>query len=200
MTKQLKIFIIVTTVIVVGGIIWAVLSMRGGAPYQDISSARPWLGSVEARVIVEEFSDFQCPACQNAQPTVKQVTKEFGDQIRFEYKHFPLTRIHPRAFTAALAAECANDQGKFWEYHDLLFGNQPNFSSSDLESYALSLSLDMESFSACLDSRAKADIVRADIDEAESRGINSTPTFFVNGKKLNNWGLLEEEIKAALGE
>lgn len=200
MTKQLKIFIIVAAVIVVGGIIWAVLAMRGGTDYPEINSARPFLGSAEAMVIVEEFSDFQCPACQSAQLTVKQVAKEFGDQIRFEYKHFPLTRIHPRAFTAALAAECANDQGKFWEYHDLLFANQPNFSSSNLESYAISLSLDVESFSACLDNRAKADIVRADIDEAESRGVNSTPTFFVNGKKLNNWGLLGEEIKAALGE
>lgn len=200
MTKQLKIFIIAGVVIVAGVIVAAVLTDGGGADYPVIESERPFLGRADASVIVQEFSDFQCPACQSAESTVKKIVQDYGDRIRFEYKHFPLTRIHPKAFSAALASECAHDQGKFWEYHDLLFLNQPNFSNPDLESYASQLGLDAASFSACLKSRAKADIVNSNMDEAESLGLTGTPTFFVNGKKLNSWGLLEQEVKAVLGE
>lgn len=192
-------FIIAGVVITIGGIgIW--LSMGSAPTYENVNSPRPVKGSSEAKVLVEEFSDFQCPACKSAQDTVKRVINEFGDQIRFEFKHFPLTTIHPQAFRAALASECANDQGKFWEYHDLLFINQPNFSPNELVSYAEGLGLNKDTFKACLDSRAKNDVVRADMAEASSRQINATPTFFVNGQVVQNWNQLGDIISAALGE
>ncbi len=192
-------FIIAGVVITIGGIaIW--LSMGSAPTYENVNSPRPVKGSSEAKVVVEEFSDFQCPACKSAQDTVKRVINEFGDQIRFEFKHFPLTTIHPQAFRAALASECANDQGKFWEYHDLLFINQPNFSPSELVSYAEGLGLNKDTFKACLDSRVKNDVVRADMAEASSRQVNATPTFFVNGQVVQNWNQLGNIISAALGE
>lgn len=192
-------FIIAGVVVVIGGIgIW--LSMGSTPTYENVESARPFKGSSEATVIVEEFSDFQCPACKSAEDTVKLVTNEFGDKIKFEFRHFPLTTIHPQAFRAALAAECANDQGKFWEYHDLLYMNQPNFSPSELVSYAEGLGLNKETFKACLDSRAKNDVVRADMAEASSRQVNATPTFYVNGQVVQNWTQLRDVISAALGE
>ena len=80
-------------------------------------TTRPALGQSSASVVLEEFSDFQCPACKAAQPTVDEILATFGDRILFKYKHFPLVTIHTQAFRAALAAECANDQGKFWAYH-----------------------------------------------------------------------------------
>lgn len=192
-------FIIAGVIVFLGGVgIW--LSMNDRPIYQNVNSDRPFQGSATATVVVEEFSDFQCPACKSAQDTVRMIISKFGDKIRFEYKHFPLTSIHPYAFRVALAAECANDQGKFWEYHDLLFMNQPKFSSNNLISYAESLGLDRESFSACLNSRAKNDVIRADMAEASNRQVNATPTFYVNGQVVQNWNQLGDIIKTALGE
>jgi len=192
-------FIIAAIILVVGGVaIW--LTQEDKPVYENINSPRPYLGQAEAIVLVEEFSDFQCPACKSAQDSLKNVVAKYGDRIRFEYKHFPLTTIHPQAFRAALASECANDQGKFWEYHDTLFSNQPNFSRAELLAYAESLGLEINSFTACLDARAKNDLVRADMAEASSRRISGTPTFFVNGQLVQNWGQLDQVVAAALGE
>ncbi len=192
-------FIIAAIILVVGGVaIW--LTQEDKPIYENINSPRPYLGQAEATVLVEEFSDFQCPACKSAQDSLKNVVAKYDDRIRFEYKHFPLTTIHPQAFRAALASECANDQGKFWEYHDTLFSNQPNFSRTELLAYAESLGLEINSFTACLDARAKNDLVRADMAEASSRRISGTPTFFVNGQLVQNWGQLDQVVAAALGE
>ncbi len=200
MSNKTNLFFIIAGVVITIGAIGIWLSMGSAPTYENVNSPRPVKGSSEAKVVVEEFSDFQCPACKSAQDTVKRVINEFGDQIRFEFKHFPLTTIHPQAFRAALASECANDQGKFWEYHDLLFINQPNFSPSELVSYAEGLGLNKDTFKACLDSRAKNDVVRADMAEASSRQVNATPTFFVNGQVVQNWNQLGDIISAALGE
>lgn len=87
------------------------------------------LGKADAPVVLVEFSDFQCPFCARAEPTVKQIRSEYGDKVLFAYKHFPLTQIHPHAQAAAEASECAKDQGKFWEYHDKLIDNQQEWSA-----------------------------------------------------------------------
>jgi protein-disulfide isomerase len=147
---------------------------------------------------LEEFSDFQCPACQAAQPVVKEVVDTLGDRIKLQFKHYPLVTIHTQAFRAALAAECANDQGKFWEYHDILFDKQPNFSRDDLLAYAEQLELKTDSFAACLDARAKTAVVRADVAEGDKRGVNSTPTFFLNGEKVQDWTKLKELVQSKL--
>lgn len=183
-------------VAVVAGIWWWQVASRPF--YPEITSPRPVKGGTGASVVLEEFSDFQCPACQAAQPLVADLLTTFGERIQLAYKHYPLVTIHPQAFRAALASECANDQGKFWEFHDLLFEKQPNFSSSELKTYAESLGLSRESFAACLDSRAKTEVVRSDMSEAERRGVNATPTFFVNGERVEDWSQLKEIIQGKL--
>ena len=151
--------------------------------YEGTAGPRPFKGGEQAEVVVEEFSDFQCPACGAAYPLLKAVADTYGDQIRFEYNHYPLTRIHPNAMNAALASECANDQGKFWEMHDMIFEHQRDLSKSVLKTLASDLDLDIDAFNACLDSRAYKDIVEADIQEGNERGVNATPTIYVNGAK-----------------
>lgn len=182
-------------VVIVGYIIWQQVNKPF---YPDINSPRPVRGDTNSKVTVEEFSDFECPACKAAQPTVDDVLSTLGDKIKFEYKHFPLVSVHPQAFRAAQASECANDQGKFWEYHDALFQHQPDLSSSQLKSYAADLKLDATKFAACLDSGAKTGVVRADMQEGNQRGIDATPTFFVNGEKVDNWQNLKSIIQAKL--
>lgn len=164
-------------------------------------SPRPTQGPTDAPIVLEEFSDFQCPACKSAEGAVKDVLDTFGDRIYFKYRHYPLVTIHTQAFRAALAAECANDQGKFWEYHNVLFENQPNFSRDDLVSYAKQLELKIDGddgFSSCLDSRAKTDVVRADMREGDQKGVSGTPTFFLNGEQVSDWSQLKSTIQAKL--
>ncbi|MFH1867252.1 MAG: DsbA family protein [Patescibacteria group bacterium] len=180
-------------------IIALVIWQRANLPeYPDIDSPRPVLGNASAGIVIEEFSDFQCPACKSAGLASKEVVAAFGDQIAFYYKHFPLTTIHPYALRAAMASECANDQGKFWEYHDTLFANQPKFSQNELIGYAGDLELDVESFTACLKSRAKNDLVREDMKEGDRRNVRSTPSFFVNGEQVKDWIKLKDIIQAKL--
>lgn len=135
---------------------------------------------------IVEYSDFQCPACGIAYPQTKEFVDGNLDKVRFVYKHFPLTQLHPYAFKAAEASECAADQGKFWEYHDKLFENQANLLRPDLLRYAEDTGLDRKMFSACLDSGAISGRVSADSSEAQSRGVRATPTFFIKGKKFES--------------
>ena len=175
---------------------------QGSRPtYPDISSPRPMRGLTTAKVVVDEYSDFECPACKAAVPLVKEVIETFGERILFKFHHYPLIQVHTQAFRAAQAAECANDQGKFWEYHDMLYEKQPALSRSDLESYARSLKLDvdgLQGFNACLDSRAKANQVRSDVSEGDRQDVNATPTFFINSEKVVDWSKLKELIQAKL--
>lgn len=155
--------------------------------YDDVYTPKPIKGNPLATVRIIEFSDFQCPACGAAYPVVEQIMEEYGDRVSLEYKHFPLTSIHRFAFDAAEASECANDQGKFWEYYAILFENQNELSESDLKQYAADLSLDTELFNNCLDSNAKAKYVSADFNEGIGKGVDSTPTFFINDVELGSW-------------
>ncbi|OGY92425.1 MAG: hypothetical protein A3B31_03885 [Candidatus Komeilibacteria bacterium RIFCSPLOWO2_01_FULL_53_11] len=157
-------------------------------------------GSPQAQVLVEEFADFQCPACGSAAPVLKRLAEQYGDRVQWKYYHFPLVQIHPFAFNAALASECANDQGKFWEYHDMLYSRQTNLSKGDLKGYAEELGLDTESFNACLDSRAKQGLVRNDMALGEQRGVNGTPSIFLNGQLLQDWTTLEARLATIFAE
>ena len=168
--------------------------------YANIDSPRPIKGDPKSSIVLEEFSDFQCPACGAAQPVVQEVLKTYGDKIAFHYRHFPLLSIHANAFSAALAAECANDQGKFWEYHDLLFKNQKDLRQATLLRLADETDLNKDFFAACLKSRAKARVVQADMQEGERRKINSTPSFFLNGELVQNWQALSSLIGAEVGK
>ena len=140
------------------------------------------LGDKDAKVVIVEFADFQCPACGAAHPIVKQITQEYGDKILYVFRHFPLVAAHRYALKAAEAAEAAGEQGKFWEYHDLLFPNQENLKTEDLKRYAEELELDMNKFNEALDSGKFKDKVTSDLDDGEKLGVTSTPTFFINGQ------------------
>lgn len=145
----------------------------------------PAWGPENAKVTVIEFSDFQCPYCRRFhEETLPQLRALYGDRIRFVYRDLPLTSIHGFAQGAAEAAECANEQGRFWEYHDLLFQNQTALQTPDLKAYAARLGLNQAAFDACVDSHKYADEVNADIDDASAAAVTGTPTFFINGRRL----------------
>lgn len=185
--------------IVAIGLAGVFLASRGPkVTYDNVNSPRPVEGNASAKVVVQEYSDFQCPACGATYPFVKQLVAKYARDIRFEFKHFPLTKIHINAYNAALASECANDQQKFWPYHDKLFENQTKLGTSDLKQYASDLSLDTTKFNACLDTRAEKSIVDADVSEGTTKQVPGTPTFFVNGTQTAT-GDLEAAVKAAIG-
>ncbi len=140
-----------------------------------------------AIVLVEEFIDLQCEACRAAQTRViPSLLEQYGDDIRFEVKHFPIGGGHIYSVYAAQAAECAADQGKFWEFEELDYKNQPDLGKEAVYDWARELQLDMPLFERCLKSEIKKDTVLADKKEGEKRGVNGTPTFFVNGKKVES--------------
>jgi protein-disulfide isomerase len=128
-----------------------------------------------------EFGDFECPYCGAAEATVSEVDSERPGIVRWVWKNFPLTSIHPRALPDAIAAECAYDQNHFWEMHDLLFANQGAQSDADLLNYAQQIGLDIPTWQACLSTEAPAQRISADETLATSARVNATPTFFFNG-------------------
>ena len=146
------------------------------------STEQPVRGPADAPVEIVEFSDFQCPFCGRATPTLNQIRKTFGDQVKIVFRDFPLTAIHPQAYQAAEAGECARQQGKFWEYHDALFANQRALSEDDLKRHAAEIGLDAAKFAACLDGGQAKAHVDADLKEGEALGVSSTPSFFINGR------------------
>jgi protein-disulfide isomerase len=154
-------------------------------PRQKIATAdSPALGSSSAPIELVEFSDFQCPFCYRAHPTVKQVLSTYGSKIRFVYRNYPLPN-HPNARPAAEAAQCANEQGQFWPYHDRLFADQTKLGDNDLKASAAALGLDAGKFNACFDSHKYKARVDADMQAGNEAGVNGTPAFFINGRMLS---------------
>ena len=167
------------------------------------SDGAPWRGPASARVSVVEFSDFQCPFCSRAQPTLKQVTERWPKDVRFSFRHLPLP-FHDNAMAAAKAVEAARRQGKFWEMHDLLFQNQEHLDAKSLEAYARQLRLDVKLWMRDLDDPALQANISRDIDLASQVGAEGTPTFFVNGHIVQGAqpfeafkGLVEAELVGA---
>lgn len=153
-------------------------------PRQVIAKAtRPSRGPENAPVEIIEFSDFQCPFCLNAFPTVKQILSTYGDRIHFVYRHYPLAN-HPRARPAAEAAQCADEQGQFWAFHDRLFGDQSRLSDADFKGHAAELGLDATQFNTCYDSHKYGADVDADIRAGNEAGVSGTPAFYINGRML----------------
>lgn len=150
-----------------------------------VDAGDPVLGPATAPVTIVEFSDFQCPFCQRVSPTLKRVRDAYGDRVRIVWKDFPLTSIHPQAFKAAEAAQCAHEQGKFWEYHDRLFGNQQALQVESLKKYAADAGLDAAKFGSCLDTAKYAERVQAQMGVGAGLGVNSTPAVFINGRLLS---------------
>jgi protein-disulfide isomerase len=150
--------------------------------YEVGVATAPAKGSPTATVTVAEFSDFQCPFCLGVTPTLRQLEDKYKDRVRFVWKHLPLVGIHPQAMNAAIAAEAARNQGKFWEYHDKLFAHQKNLEPADLRGYAQELGLDIARFDKDREAPELKIKVLDDMAEATSLGVKSTPTFFINGR------------------
>jgi len=150
-------------------------------------------GPSDAPVTIVEFSDFQCPACEQAFQDLHDLLRRRND-VRVVFRHFPLDQqcnermtrgVHPMACLAAAAAECAGQQGKFWEYHDLLFANQSTLERESLFAHARATTLDLRAFRTCLDDPATMEGVREDVRAADALGVDSTPTIFVNGRRID---------------
>src|SRR5215212_6458179 len=154
-------------------------------------------GSATAPVTLVEYGDFECPYCGQAYPIVEAIQERFGDQLRFVFRNFPLTEIHPHAEHAAEAAEIAGTQGAFWEMHDALFEHQRALDDTHLVRYAQQVGLNPDAFAEALDAGAEADRVQADFMSGVRSGVNGTPTFFINGLRFDDsWD--EETLSAAL--
>jgi protein-disulfide isomerase len=181
---------------------------RAGRPdpnkhYAVNTKGSPRRGPEKAKIAVVEFSDFQCPFCSRVNPTLNQITKEYGDQVAVVFKHLPL-RMHSKAPAAHAAAEAAHRQDKFWEMHDLIFANQREMSPEKYEEYAQQLGLDMDRFRKDVASPAVKKKVDADAAEAARLGVTGTPGFFVNGRFVSGAKpfesfkqLIDEELKKA---
>ena len=205
-SSLLPFYVILGLVAVVGAVVlFRQLGGSGGAATQPVPVAMNpsqlsqvqgiSIGQPNAPVEIFEFADFQCPGCGDFARFVAPVIKDRyvqGGQVRFVYYDFPLTSIHPNAFLAARAGRCANEQDKFWQYHDVLYGQQAGWSaerdpSDDFVSYARQVpGLDQGKFRECLQSDRYAREISENIKLGESLGVNGTPTLFVNGKRLPN--------------
>jgi len=141
-------------------------------------------GADGAPVTIVEFTDFQCPFCKAAVQTVRQLMEEYQGKVRWVFRDFPISGLHPAAPKAHEAARCAAEQGKFWQYHDLLFERSPRHSSDELKQYAEELQLDSSAFATCLVSDKYQAAVTSDVQEGTRLGVSSTPTFFINGRVL----------------
>jgi Na+/H+ antiporter NhaA len=151
--------------------------------YSEVDLERDhFRGPRESPVTVVEYGDFECPFCGRAEPVVRELLKEFGE-IRYVWRHLPLSDVHPHAQLAAEAAEAAAAQGAFWEMHDLLFQHQDALSADDLIGYAERLGLDVEDFTNDLLYHTRSAHVAEDVDSADLSGVSGTPTFFINGRR-----------------
>jgi protein-disulfide isomerase len=154
-------------------------------------------------VTLVEFSDFHCPFCKQAQPTLAQLLERFPGKVRLVYRDFPVDTSHPNARRAAEAARCAHDQGKFWDYHDVLFKNAPKAGPQDLGRYAERVGLDIARFERCVSDRLHRGTVQRDVEDGFRLGITATPTYFINGRPLSGAQpidafvrIIEEELAA----
>ena len=195
--------IVVATVALIGGAIF--LFSRPATPPQTLSREELvplgsyTKGNASASAYLVEFSDFQCPACKAYQPVVDELVEKHKDRLFFVYRHFPLDK-HRYAIAAAITAEAAGQQGKFWEMYALLFENQEKFSDSIWKDLAGELSLDEKQFDQSLGSNNLKEKILKDRDYGIAIGVNSTPTFFFNGRKLTNFSTFDEFRKMVENE
>jgi len=154
------------------------------APVVEIGDGgRPAKGSASAPITIIEFSDYECPYCKRAEPSVAKVLETYGDKVRLVFRDYPLP-FHANAKPAAMAAACAEDQGKFWEYHDKLF-TASALNEETYRSLAGEVGLDQGSFDECLASEKHSELIDKDIADASAVGVRGTPAFFINGRMIS---------------
>src|SRR5690348_1949188 len=156
---------------------------RGHESQLPITAEDHVQGASAARVTLVEYGDFECPYSREAVKTIEALQREFGDDLRFVFRHFPLAEKHPHAIQAAEAAEAAAAQGEFWSMYALLFARQWELEYRDLIDYAGRLGLDKASFGEALEAHRYFERVRADVATGRGRGVTGTPTFFINGHR-----------------
>lgn len=157
-------------------------------PLRDTPKARQ-KGDPQAKVVIVEYSDFQCPKCASIQPTVQRMLEAYPGKVRFAFKYFPLKQIHRNAIAAAHAAECASRQDRFWPYHDRLFAAQKEWQhladpTAAFVTYATELQLDSQRFKTCLEDSSTLLPVQLDVAEGDGQMVKSTPTFFIGDERL----------------
>ena len=169
--------------------------------YIDVDPERDHIrGAVDGPVTVVEYGDFECPYCGRAEPVVRELLRDFEQEVRYVWRHLPLNDVHPHAQLAAEAAEAAADQGAFWEMHDLMLDHQDALEASDLVGYAEQLGLDVERFTDNLRDHAGTARVAEDVDSADLSGVSGTPTFFINSRRQHgayDIGSLSAAVRAA---
>ena len=202
--KNPWVVIAVIMFVLIGGAIWYSSSVSKQAN-EGVTVQTHSKGNENAAITLVEYSDFQCPACGAFQPTVNEVMAEFGDKVKFEYKHYPLVQIHPFAEPAARAAEAAGQQGKFFEYADKLFAGQNEWTKSTnptgfFKKYAEELGLDLTKFAQHQKSSLLQGNIKANMLEARELGLTGTPSFYLNGVKMEvaTFDDFKAKIKAAV--
>ncbi|MCA9656828.1 MAG: thioredoxin domain-containing protein, partial [Myxococcales bacterium] len=152
-------------------------------PALDLASttANPSTGDLAGVVEVVEFSDFECPYCSRAADTLRGLKERYPEKVRFTFRHFPLS-FHPNARPAAEHAQCAHEQGRFWQFHDLVFANQRELATDKLREYAAEAGLNANELSECLASGRAGDQVTADLAKGQEVGVGGTPSFYINGR------------------
>lgn len=144
----------------------------------------PSIGAENPVITIVEFADFECPYCRESVSALSKVIENYGTEVKIIFRDFPNLVSHPNAVEAALAANCANEQGRFWQYHDLLFEYQAELSENLYRDLAVNLGLDMEKFNSCMDSQKYLAEVQDDLREGIRLGVEGTPTYFISGSKL----------------
>lgn len=181
-------------IIIFVGIFWA-SSAKNKTPISNSSSAaaasQHITGDTKSKVNVTEYGDYQCPYCGQYYPLVKQVIQKYSATVAFQFRNFPLVHLHPNAMVAARTAEAASLQGKFWQMHDLLYENQTTWAGASspspyFDQYAQQLGLNMNKFHQDQNSSAVLNTINADVASAQALKIDATPTFVINGKKIEN--------------
>jgi protein-disulfide isomerase len=173
-------------------------------PHVALSGAeRHTKGTADAVLTIAEFVDFRCPSCAQARVVLGELLKQYPEDVRIIFRHYPLDRscntslprqVHATACAASAAAECASEQGKFWEYADLLFSDQKVYTPRDFQTYAGAVSLDMDEFNACIADGRMRGVVRQDIEEAHRINIKATPSLVINGRLVEGLPSLDKLV------
>lgn len=207
MGKRFWIILLTVVVVLVGAFILTSRSSdtdQSAANKTDattISSVDHVRGNPEAQITLIEYGDFQCPACGSVHPILKQLEEAYPTQLKVVFRHFPLSNIHPQAFGASRAAEAAGVQGKFYEMHDLLYERQSQWSNSNnaasiFKDYAKELGLDVSKFSDDYGANSTSTRINSDVQSGKDAAVTATPTFYLNGQKLDPNPRTFEEFKA----
>ncbi len=155
----------------------------------------PVRGAATAPVTIVEFSDFHCPFCKQVQPTLTRVLSRYGDKVKLVFRHYPIDSLHPGARAASEAAQCAVDQGKFWQFHDRLFAGGSDSTPAALKTVAVEAGLDAAAYEKCLSSGKSKSVVEKDVEQGNALGLTGTPAFYINGRLISGAQPFEEFVR-----